>query len=284
MMMAWQVFDPIFESDELDIQLNVTPWSTNRRFAYDLVRNIQPRTIVELGSHYGCSLFCFAQAVKDGKLDTKISGIDTWEGDEQAGFYGEEILNLVKKIKQERFPEIPVQLIRKRFKQALSDFEDETIDLIHIDGLHTYAAVKEDFETWLPKLAPNGIMLFHDITGEAKKKHYGSVRHWDEVSQKYPNAHLNHNWGLGILFPKGDEHLQTLSNGKVLNFTKLYEIATMQELLKNRRNLDLAWQEKQTNKWWQSAMDYRYELKLLKAAPKDTPNRGLKGIIHKLKG
>lgn len=253
-MKKWTVYDPVFESDELDHQLKLTPWSTNRRFAYDLVRNIKPRQIVELGSHYGCSLFCFAQAIKDGRLDTSLSGIDMWTGDEQAGFYGEEILEKVKEIKTTRFGDVRLKLIRKRFSDAVSEFEDNSIDLLHIDGLHTYAAVKEDFESWLPKLAPQGIVLFHDITGDAKKKGYGSVLFWAEVAKKYTHTQLMHSWGLGVLFPKGDKHYKLLEESALLNFLQLYEIAAIQELYKNRCTTEKEWHEMQSTRWWEEAM------------------------------
>ena len=35
-------------------------------------------------------------------------------------------------------------LLRTDFSEAISYFSDNTIDIIHIDGLHTYEAVKKD--------------------------------------------------------------------------------------------------------------------------------------------
>ncbi|WP_342479224.1 class I SAM-dependent methyltransferase [Paenibacillus sp. FSL H7-0350] len=55
-------------------------------------------------------------------------------------------------------------LLRMTFDEAVGTFEDNSIDLLHIDGLHTYEAIKHDYECWLPKLADNSVVLFHDIT------------------------------------------------------------------------------------------------------------------------
>jgi len=231
MAQNWQFHNPVFESNPFNPWwMSASPWSTNRRFAYDLTRFIKPKVVAELGVHCGCSLFTFAQAAKDGMFDSRIYGIDTWQGDEQAGHYDENVLRGVELIRRSVFTDQHISLLQKTFSEALGDFKDNTIDLLHIDGLHTYEAVSEDFATWLPKLKPNGIILFHDVTANAAENGYGSVRFWNEITEQYPNLQLTHNWGLGILFPKGDDLLRSMNKNGVPHFLRAYETISMIEL------------------------------------------------------
>ncbi|CAM4471225.1 class I SAM-dependent methyltransferase [Paenibacillus tarimensis] len=200
-MEKWMVSDPQFYSDRINPALAVSPWSGHRNFAYDLFAFVKPQRVVELGTHYGCSLFCFCQAVHDLGLNTSITAVDTWEGDPQAGYYDEQVWNMVRKTQSEFFSSLNLKLDRRLFQDAVKDVTDDSIDLIHIDGLHTYEAVSEDFHTWLPKLKENGIMLFHDT---ADYTGYGSHTFWEEIKVKYPSFEFHQSWGLGILFPKGD--------------------------------------------------------------------------------
>ena len=96
----WKINQPSFEFTS-ELPLESSAWSGHYFFAYDLVANIKPNLIVELGTHKGNSLFSFAQAIKDLKLDTELHGIDTWEGDEHAGFYGERGLRNIFRDKEQ---------------------------------------------------------------------------------------------------------------------------------------------------------------------------------------
>src|SRR5262249_15893004 len=136
-------------------------WVGHLPFAAWLIRNMAPSVFVELGTHSGNSFFTFCQSVAQSGVPTRCYAVDTWQGDEHAGEYDESIFSRVFAYQQQHYREFS-RLLRMRFDQALDYFSERTIALIHIDGLHTYEAVKDDFESWLPKLAPGAVVLFHD--------------------------------------------------------------------------------------------------------------------------
>ena len=198
---VWEISEPTYEADAANPQLEISPWAGHRDFAYDLARFVKPTLMVELGVHYGCSFFAFCQAVKDGGLPTRVVGVDTWKGDPHAGFYGEEIFDLVSKIKAQSFADDRFVLQRATFNEAVGGFADGSVDLLHIDGLHTYEAVQSDYLAWLPKLSPNGLVLLHDV---AESSGYESARFWSELKRQHPQFEFPHSWGLGLVFPKGE--------------------------------------------------------------------------------
>jgi len=171
-------------------------WLEHAPFAFWLVEKHRPKLTVELGSFNGFSFFCFCQELSESQIDGQAVAIDTWEGDKHADFYGEEVYRSVKAIRDKKYPDMAI-LIRSRFEDAVAQFKDSSIDLLHIDGLHTYEAVKNDYETWLPKLSDSGIILFHDT--QVRDADFGVWKLWSEISGKHPSFEFLHGHGLGVL-------------------------------------------------------------------------------------
>lgn len=176
---------------------DVRGWQEHIPFAFWLTERLRPNRFVELGTHRGDSYCAFCQAVDRLRLPTRCHAIDTWRGDSHSSLYGPEILAELKGYHDPKYAGFS-ELIRSTFDDALGRFADGSIDLLHIDGFHTYSAVKHDFETWLPKLSRRGVVLMHD-THELAQPTFGVWRYWDEVRQKYPHFQFRHGHGLGVL-------------------------------------------------------------------------------------
>jgi hypothetical protein len=172
-------------------------WVGHIPFTSWLVRIARPRIIVELGTHSGNSYFSICQAVRQYETGSNCYAVDTWQGDAHAFSYGEEIYEMVRRHNKENYASFS-KLLRMTFDEALSKFENGSVDLLHIDGLHTYDAVKHDFETWLPKLAPGAIVLFHDTN--VRKDDFGVWKYWGELKDRYAHCiEFMHSNGLGVL-------------------------------------------------------------------------------------
>jgi predicted O-methyltransferase YrrM len=192
-------------------------WLENYAFGYDLIHFLRPKTVVELGVFWGGSFFVFCQAVKAAGVASTVYAVDTWEGDSQAGKLEEETYQSFQKHREAHFSDIS-KVMRMRFEEALPSFPDGSIDLLHIDGFHTYEAVREDYEKWSPKVSASGIILFHDVKVVDEEQKFGVKRFWDEIKQGKRYFEMENEFGLGILFqgerlPEGNEFLQALFQG-----------------------------------------------------------------------
>lgn len=242
----WKYNNPKFEYED-NFQDLAWPWAGHKYFAYDLISNLKPEVIVELGTHYGTSLWSFSQAVKDYYLDTEINAVDTWVGEKHAGFYGEEVFKTVNDIKNKYYPNLKINLIRKKFDEALSLFEDNSIDILHVDGLHTYEAVKNDFENWIPKVKEGGIILFHDIM--VSRDDFGVYKLWEELKNNYKTLEFGHSYGLGVLI-KGKNSLFDKKKELELNYSYLVEDIEnkkISEIIFNLKNKEEIISQKEKN-------------------------------------
>lgn len=172
-------------------------WWEHVPLAHWLIETLQPNVVVELGSHYGVSFFAFCQAAKQLSPKSFVYAVDTWTGDEHAGSYEDAIYQQVLQHQRIHYSQNSA-LIRQSFDEALAYFADASVDLLHIDGLHTYDAVKHDFSTWQAKLTGNGTILFHDIN--VREREFGVWKLWHEIKQSdtFHCLEVAYGSGLGI--------------------------------------------------------------------------------------
>ncbi|HEV7458174.1 MAG TPA: glycoside hydrolase family 99-like domain-containing protein [Roseococcus sp.] len=174
----------------------ISAWWGHVPFAQWLMHVARPRRVVELGTHNGVSYAAFCSSAQVEKLDCRCTAVDTWQGDHQAGRYDSRVFDALRAWHDPAYAGFS-NLMRCTFDEAAPRIENGSVDLLHIDGLHTYEAVRHDLETWLPKMSRRGIVLLHDT--EVRDGDFGVWRLWGEVRERYPSFGFRHSHGLGVL-------------------------------------------------------------------------------------
>lgn len=132
-----------------------------RRFL-DEVETRAPRTVVEIGTDSGGVLYCLSQLAHP---DALLVSIDFRDGPYGRG-QDDEDCRLFRSFTR---PGQRLECIRDRsfHHSTRCDLErlldGRQIDLLLIDGDHSYAGVKSDFEMYRAFVAPGGLIAFHDI-------------------------------------------------------------------------------------------------------------------------
>ncbi len=193
-ILAADLADPLFWRP-----LRVGPasaWYGHLPFAFWLTAEHRPTLLVELGTHTGISYSAFCAAVIMRRLQTRCFAVDSWEGDQHTGAYGDDIFAEFQQFHDQHFRAFST-LLRMSFDAARDVIPDGTVDLLHIDGEHTYESVRHDFESWAPKLSGRSIVLFHDTN--VRERNFGVWRLWRELREQHPGFEFYHSSGLGVL-------------------------------------------------------------------------------------
>ena len=171
-------------------------WKSHVPFLLCLLNFMKPRRFVEIGTAWGHCFFAACQASRAMGWGVECVAIDTWEGDEHTGHYSEDVFRQFTHILHTKYRQSATYL-RRTFDEANLQFAPGSIDLLHIDGLHTYEAVSHDYLAWLPKMSDRGVIMFHDT--QERGRGFGVWRLWHEVRESYPSFEFAHGHGLGII-------------------------------------------------------------------------------------
>jgi predicted O-methyltransferase YrrM len=152
----------------------------------EFARSEQPQTICEIGTALGGTNFLLSQAIPSTQF---MVGIDLY----------------VKNRSQLQYFSRPGQSIHfidgashtpQTMNRVKTLLQDKQLDLLFIDGDHTYEGVKQDFLKYRHLVREGGIIVFHDVVPDYRTR-YGNYstgrwagevpRFWNQIKSCYPH-------------------------------------------------------------------------------------------------
>lgn len=140
---------------------------------YDLALKHCPdnSTFVEVGSWMGRSTCYIGEQIKKSSKNIKFYAVDTWEGSEEP-----QHKETIQKLQNENLTLLDVFKdnikscgvddyvipLQTTSLEAASQFEDNSLDFVHIDASHDYKNVLADIRAWYPKVKPGGFITGDD--------------------------------------------------------------------------------------------------------------------------
>jgi len=117
----------------------------------------------DLGFKVGAEIGVFrGQFLQNLCQEFKMFGIDPWDDYEGYNDYKGGDFAGYEKEARDRVRDHDCEIIKKTSKEAVKDFEDESLDFVFIDGNHSLEFVIEDIATWSKKVRKGGIIAGHD--------------------------------------------------------------------------------------------------------------------------
>lgn len=183
-------------------------WTEWRDFMEYLAHERQPKRILEIGTGRGGSLYFFSKLCGEKSLLISIDTTPT----------AIEYISLLTRRKlQHIYPILADSHDLKTVGAIEKILGDAPLDLLYIDGDHSYEGVKRDFELYRRFCNDNSIVCFHDINpdyrtskGIQTDRDSGEVyKFWNEVKLRYEHREFieskgQDGFGLGMIFYKKD--------------------------------------------------------------------------------
>jgi predicted O-methyltransferase YrrM len=192
--------------------ITIEPWQVPEEI-HDLLATLHsrpPRVVVEIGTASGGTLFLLAQVAEDDALLVSIDlpramfggGYSRWRSPLYRSFRrASQHVELLRANSHER----------STFERLVAILGGRPIDFLLIDGDHSYAGVKQDFDSYGPLVAADGIIAFHDIVTGPEELVGGVPTFWNELKSGHESAEFVSDWnrgscGIGVIFRHGSSY------------------------------------------------------------------------------
>ena len=176
--------------------LKESEWLEHIPFAFWLIEAHKPSTFVELNTQEGVSYFAMCQAIDRLRLETNCYAISTWHDNDSKKKSVHGLYEAFKAHNDAHYSSFS-RLVRSTSQDSLEYFADNSVDLIHFDGLVGYDQSIQLIESWMPKISERGLILIHDTN--VREKSIQVHRLFQDLKETYPAFEFTHGQGLGLL-------------------------------------------------------------------------------------
>lgn len=169
-----------------------------------LIAETKPRTIIEIGTSRGGTLFVLCRVAPPGSTIISIDMPGAGFGEAYTSRHAQ-----LFKLFPSKGQVLLVVTANSHSSETQRDVErlldGKRVDLLFIDGDHSYEGVKQDFSMYFPLIAENGIVVFHDIVDDTRFKSCEVKRFWDEIKLEFRHQEIiadpDQGWaGLGVIW------------------------------------------------------------------------------------
>lgn len=162
------------------------------------VRALRPRTVLEIGTNNGGTLFLLCRAAAP---DATVISVDLPSGSFGGGYsayripYYRAFAGASQRLRLLRVDSHAPRTLTA-VRRAL---RGRPLDFLFIDGDHTYQGVSQDFATFGPLVRPGGLIALHDIVPGPAELGGGVPVYWDEIKRRYVGEELIEHPNQGMM-------------------------------------------------------------------------------------
>jgi predicted O-methyltransferase YrrM len=149
---------------------------------YGLTRALRAKTVVVIGSYRGFAPLVFARALADNLENGTVYFIDPsfvndfWKNPQAvqtyfASFGSDNIRHFLMTTQQ---------FIGTQMCQSL-----RSVDIVFVDGYHSEEQARFDYQAFRERLAPNGLVQFHDSIHAMTSQIYGANRSYEHRVKEF---------------------------------------------------------------------------------------------------
>jgi predicted O-methyltransferase YrrM len=171
-----------------------------------IIRPLKPKAVCEIGAA-GCgTTFLLTQAVASNALLITIDLAFTASREGALKSFAMPGQQLVCLREDSHLPET-LHLVKRQLA-------GQQLDVLYLDGDHSYKGIKTDFEFYSPLVKPGGLIVFHDIVPDSQTRHgirtssdVGEVpKFWQEIRSSHAHTeeivedYEQDGFGIGVLY------------------------------------------------------------------------------------